>query len=232
MHDIEPDRCNPCGNMNAFRVVSDVICPWCYIGKRRLETALEKIPAPTEMSVFWHPFQLNPAMPATGMDRKEYCIRKFGSWARCEQMFAQLAEVGKTVGIEFRFDKQPIIPNTFDAHRVIWFAGREGVQDTVVEALFRAYFCEGVNLSRRPELVQVCEDAGLDRQRVARLLHSNEGFAEVLAEEREFKSLGISAVPLFIIQDRVALSGAQTPETILEAFEQTQKRYPELWPGR
>ncbi len=147
-------------------------------------------------------------------------------------MFAQLAEVGKTVGIEFRFDKQPIIPNTFDAHRVIWFAGREGVQDTVVEALFRAYFCEGVNLSRRPELVQVCEDAGLDRQRVARLLHSNEGSAEVLAEEREFKSLGISAVPLFIIQDRVALSGAQTPETILEAFEQTQKRYPELWPGR
>jgi predicted DsbA family dithiol-disulfide isomerase len=215
--------------MNVFRVVSDVICPWCYIGKRRLEAALRQLPDTTEVSVSWHPFQLNPGMPPLGMDKKEYCVRKFGSWAHCEELFAQVTEVGKTVGIELRLDKQPIIPNTFDAHRVIWFAGQEGVQDQIVEALFNAYFCEGVNLSRRSELIQVCEEAGLERGRIERLLRSSEGAAEVLAEEREFKALEISSVPLFIIQDRVALSGAQPPETILQAFEQTQKQYPELW---
>jgi predicted DsbA family dithiol-disulfide isomerase len=218
--------------MNIFRVVSDVICPWCFIGKRRLETALRELQEAEEVSVFWHPFQLNPAMPAQGMDRKEYCERKFGSWVRCQEMFAQISEVGKTVGIEFRFDKQPTIPNTFDAHRMIWFAGQEGSQDPLVEALFRAYFCEGVNLSRPADLLQVGEEAGLERKRLERLLRSDEGAREVLAEEREFKSLGITGVPLFIIQERVALSGAQPPETILQAFEQTQKQYPELWPGR
>ena len=216
--------------MNVFRVVSDVICPWCYIGKRRLEAALRQLPDTTDVSVSWHPFQLNPGMPPLGMDKKEYCVRKFGSWARCEELFAQVTEVGKTVGIELRLDKQPIIPNTFDAHRVIWFAGQEGVQDQIVEALFNAYFCEGVNLSRRPQLIQVCEEAGLERNRLERLLRSDEGAAEVLSQEREIKSLGTTAVPLFIIQDRVALSGAQPPEAIVQAFEQTQKQYPELWP--
>jgi predicted DsbA family dithiol-disulfide isomerase len=195
-----------------------------------LEAALRQLPDTTEVSVSWHPFQLNPSMPAEGTDKKEYCVRKFGSWARCEELFAQMTEVGKTLGIEFRFDKQPIIPNTFDAHRVIWFAGQEGLQDQIVEALFNAYFCEGVNLSRRPQLIQVCEEAGLERNRLERLLRSDEGAAEVLSQEREIKSLGTTSVPLFIIQDRVALSGAQPPETILQAFEQTQKQYPELWP--
>jgi predicted DsbA family dithiol-disulfide isomerase len=193
---------------------------------------LRHMPAETEVEVSWHPFQLNPAMPPRGMDRKEYCTRKFGSWARCVEMFAQISEVGRTVDIEFRFDKQPIIPNTFDAHRVIWLAGQEGAQDDVVEALFRAYFCEGLNLSNRSELVEIATEAGLARNQVERLLRSGEGAAEVQSEEQEIKSLGISGVPLFIIQDRVALSGAQPPEAILQAFEQTQKSYPELWSGK
>ena len=105
--------------MNKCRVVSDLVCPWCYIGKRRLEAALRELPPGTEVAVSWHPFQLNPGMPPQGMDRSEYRLRKFGDAERCRAMDARLAEVGKSVGIEFRFDLQPTIPNTFDSHRVI-----------------------------------------------------------------------------------------------------------------
>ena len=208
--------------MNTFKLVSDLICPWCYIGKRRLEAALRALPADTAVSVSWHPFQLNPHMPREGMDRKEYCMRKFGSWAKCEELYAQISEAGKTVGIDFHFEKQPIIPNTFDSHRVIWLAGQEGVQDAVVEELFRAYFCEGVNLSKSSNLVQVAAAAGLDRLQTERLLSSDRAVAEVLSAEQEIKELGIAAVPLFIIQDRVGVSGAQPAETILRAFAQAQ----------
>jgi predicted DsbA family dithiol-disulfide isomerase len=162
-------------------------------------------------------------MPDQGMDRREYCIRKFGSWERCEEMFVQIAAVGQTVGLEFHFEKQTTIPNTFIAHRVIWLAGQEGIQDSVVEALFRAYFCDGVDLSIQSQLVEVCDAAGLDPARLERFLSSEEGAAEVQGEEQEVKSLGISAVPLFIIHDRVAVSGAQPPETLLQAFEQAQQ---------
>ena len=206
--------------MITLKVVSDLICPWCYIGKRRLEATLRKLPPGTRAAVSWHPFQLNPDMDVRGMDRKEYLTAKFGSWERVEQMFVQISEVGKTVGIEFHFEKRDTIPNSFDAHRVIWLAGLEGIQDDVVEALFYAYFCEGISLSERSELVEVATDAGLERKRVERLLRSDEGADEVRREEKEIKSLGVSSVPLFILQDRMAVSGAQPPETLLRAFEQ------------
>ncbi len=207
--------------MNTFKVVSDLICPWCYIGKRRLEAALRELPR-RAASVSWHPFQLNPDMPREGMDRKDYCTRKFGSWDRCLEMYAQISAVGKTVGIEFRFDKQAVVPNTLDVHRVTWLAGRDGVQDAVVEALFRAYFCEGVNLASRRMLIEVVTAAGLEDREVERFLDSDQGIAEVKTEEYEVKSFGVSSVPLFIIQETVAVSGAQPPETLLKAFEQAQ----------
>ena len=208
--------------MNTFKVVSDLICPWCYIGKRRLEEALRQLPAGTEISVSWHPFQLNPDMPPQGTDRKEYCMRKFGSWAKCEELYAQISAAGRTVGIDFHFEKQPIIPNSFDAHRLIWLAGQVGLQDATVEALFRAYFCEGIDLTKSSNLVEVVAAAGVDRKAAERLLGSDWGSAEVHAEEQEIKGLGVSSVPLFIIQDRVGVSGAQPPETLLRAFAQAQ----------
>ncbi|HWQ90995.1 MAG TPA: DsbA family oxidoreductase [Clostridia bacterium] len=204
--------------MNTFKVVSDLICPWCYIGKRRLEAALMQVPRRIPALVSWHPFQLNPDMPPEGLDRQEYCVRKFGSWEKCQEMFQQISEVGKAVGIQFRFDLQLVVPNTFDAHRLIWLAGNEEAQDSMVEALFQAYFCEGINLSKKTNLVEIAESAGLDRPRIERLLYSNEAVAEVMAEEREVKALGVSSVPLFIIQDRIAVSGAQPPETLLKAL--------------
>lgn len=206
--------------MRSIKVVSDLVCPWCYIGKRRLEAALGCLEESTGVSVSWHPFQLNPDLPSEGMDRREYCNRKFGSWARCEEMFERISEVGKTVGIEFRFEKQLIVPNTLNVHRVIWLGGRQGVQDGVVEALFRAYFCEGVDLSRDTELVDVVAEAGLEKRLLQRFLSADEGLAEVLSEEQEVKALGISSVPLFIMADRVAVSGAQPTETLVAAYRQ------------
>jgi predicted DsbA family dithiol-disulfide isomerase len=213
--------------MNTFKVVSDLICPWCYIGKRRLETVLRELPRETACSVSWHPFQLNPEMPRGGMDRKEYCMNKFGSWTKCQELYAQISTAGKTVGIDFQFERQPIIPNTFDAHRLIWLAGQEGVQDAVVEGLFRAYFCEGVNLTKRSNLAEVVVSAGLNRMRTEHLLKTEEATVEVQAEEQEFKALGVSAVPLFIIQDRIGVSGAQPAETLLRAFAQAQEGGPQ-----
>lgn len=212
--------------MTLFRVVSDIICPWCYIGKRRLEAALEHLPDEVAGSVSWHPFQLNPDMPRTGMDRREYCTRKFGSWARCEEMFERISEVGKSVGLTFTFNLQPTIPNTLDVHRIIWLGGREGVQDALVETFFRAYFCEGVDFSDSDELIETAVNAGFERKALERFLKSQEGAAEVLNEEQEVKSLGVSSVPLFIIGDRLAVSGAQPPETLLQAVEQVGFKLP------
>ncbi len=183
---------------------------------------MRQLPGKRAYSVSWHPFQLNPDMPAGGMDRHEYCTRKFGSWDRCLEMYSQISAVGSTVGIKFQFEIQPTVPNTLDSHRVIWLAGKEGVQDAVVEALFRAYFCKGIDLSNRTDLAQVAAEAGLEPRRIDQLFDSAEGAAEVQAEEREVKSLGLTAVPLFIINDLVAVSGAQAPEMLLKAVEQAQ----------
>lgn len=209
--------------MNTVKVVSDLICPWCYIGKRRLETALSQLPHGTTVSVSWHPFQLNREMPPEGMDRSQYRLLKFGDPDRCEAMDDRLTEVGKSVGIQFRFDLQSNTPNTFEAHRLIWWAGHQGLQDMLVEALFRAYFCEGVNLSRRAELVDVAASAGLKAVIVERFLNSDEGAADVRAEEREIKQLGVSSVPLFIVQESIAVSGAQPPDVLLKALKQARQ---------
>ena len=112
--------------MNSIAIYSDLICPWCYIGKRRMEEALRQLPAETQVSRSWHPFQLNPEMPRDGVNRKMYRSKKFGSWERSQAMDAQVTAAGKSVGIEFRYDLQTHTPNTFDSHRLVWLAGTSG----------------------------------------------------------------------------------------------------------
>ena len=129
-------------------VISDVICPWCYIGKRRLEKAVAALAGRERVRVRWHPFQLNPHMPKGGVSRKEYRTAKFGSWERSLDLDAQVAEAGRAEGIPFDFDRVMRTPNTLDAHRLIGLADTEGIQDAVVEAVFRAYFTEGRDISR------------------------------------------------------------------------------------
>lgn len=202
--------------MLTIDVISDVICPWCFIGKRRLEKALSGRPA----MVRWHPFQLNPDMPREGIERTSYRIRKFGSWERSQELDAQVAAAGRGEGVAFNFDKTTRTPNTLDAHRVVWLAGERGVQDAVVEALFLAYFTEGLDLSDRATLAVVAAGSGLDRVEVDALLKGDAGLDAVRAGEDQARRLGVSGVPFFVVNGRLALSGAQPPELFRQAFEQ------------
>jgi predicted DsbA family dithiol-disulfide isomerase len=147
-------------------VISDVICPWCFIGKRRLEKAIAAYDA--SLKVRWLPFQLNPQMSRGGVTRREYRTKKFGSWERSQALDAQVAAAGEAEGIHFAFERIESTPNTLDAHRIIWLANIEGVQDAVVEALFRAYFTDGRDISDQHTLLDVVVEAGLDRGRAER----------------------------------------------------------------
>ncbi len=204
--------------MLAVDVISDVICPWCFIGKRRLDKAIAAHGGPVK--VRWLPFQLNPTMPKDGISRREYRTKKFGSWERSLELDAQVAAAGQAEGITFAFDRIERTPNTLDAHRLIWLADKEGVQDAVVEALFRAYFTEGRDISNRQTLIDVVAEAGLDRGKAEGLLSSADG-QEAIREAHELaRRVRVEGVPFFIVNDQFTLSGAQPPEAFLEAFKQ------------
>ena len=202
----------------AVDVISDVICPWCFIGKRRLEKAIAAHGEP--VTVQWHAFQLNPTMPKEGISRREYRIRKFGSWERSMQLDANIVATGKEEGILFDFDRMERTPNTVDAHRLIWLADKEGVQDAVVEALFLAYFTEGRDISNRQTLIDVVAEAGLDRKRAEAVLDGDEGMDAVKDAGDEARRLRVDSVPFFVVNGKITLSGAQQPDTFLEAFRQ------------
>ncbi|MDB5308275.1 MAG: putative dithiol-disulfide isomerase involved in polyketide biosynthesis [Gemmataceae bacterium] len=159
-------------------------------------------------------------MPREGVDRRTYRTRKFGSWERSQELDAQVASAGRGEGIAFNFERMTRTPNNFGAHRVVWLAGERGVQDAVVEALFRAYFTDGRDLSDRATLVAVAVEAGRDAAAVDALLAGDEGRDAVLAGERKARRLGATGVPFVVINDTVALSGAQAPETFRAAIEQ------------
>jgi len=205
-------------------VVSDVVCPWCYVGKRKLEAALETLvrqsPAP-ETSVRWHPFQLNPDLPPQGIPRKSYLQAKFGGGSRAAEIYARVKAVGADVGIAFDFDRIEIQPNTLAAHRLIaWVQEREdaGVTSDLVERLFQAYFVQGRAIGEPAELAQIASEAGLELSAAKAMLASAEGLAAVSAEDREARNVGINGVPFFIFNGTTALSGAHDPETLLEAI--------------
>jgi predicted DsbA family dithiol-disulfide isomerase len=208
----------------SIEVFSDVICPWCYIGKRRLERSLELLGGEYEIEVLWRPFQLNPGMPPEGVERRAYRTAKFGSWERSLELDARVAAVGASVGIELAFDRIGRTPNTFDAHRLIRYAQSRGKQDILVERLFRAYFTEGRDIGDRQVLAGLASEAGMVRSEVEGFLASDEGSGEVRLEEERGRRLGIDGVPFFLIDGRVALSGAQEPEVIAEAITRGVQR--------
>jgi len=203
-------------------VISDVICPWCYIGKRRLEKAIAAHAGRGDVRVRWHPFQLNPQLPKKGVNRREYRTAKFGSWERSLALDGQVAAEGRAEGIPFAHDKIERTPNTLDAHRLTWLADKEGVQDAVVEAIFRAYFTEGRDISRAAVLLDVVAEAGLDRNRAEAVLNSDEGLAAIQAAEEQGRRAGVQGVPYFLINGMLALSGAREPSAFLDAFEQAE----------
>jgi predicted DsbA family dithiol-disulfide isomerase len=201
-------------------VISDVICPLCYIGKRRLEKAIAALDGSHEVRVRWLPFQLNPTMPKEGISRREYRTTKFGSWERSLELDAKVIAIGETEGIHFAFDRIERTPNTLDAHRLIWLAGKDGVQDAVVEALFRAYFTDGRDISKRQALIDVVADAGLDRRKAESVLNSDDGLEEIMEAVELARRIRVEGVPFFIVNGKVTFSGAQQPDAFLGAFRQ------------
>ena len=206
-------------------VFSDVICPWCYIGKRRLEKAIADLDG-QQVAVRWLPFQLNPQMPKEGVSRKEYRIAKFGSLERSLELDAKVIAVGQSEGIHFAFDRIKRTPNTLDAHRLIWLADKEGVQDAVVEALFRAYFTEGRDISHTPTLLDVVAVAGLERERADAVLGSDEALAAIRAAKEEAHRAGVQGVPFFLINSTIPLSGAMEASAFLDAFDRASAETP------
>ena len=204
----------------AVDVVSDVICPWCYIGKRRLEKAIAAVDDQHDIPVRWHPFQLNPAMPKEGISRKEYRTTKFGSWERSMELDTKVIAVGETEGIQFAFDKMERTPNTVDAHRLIWLADQRGCQDAVVESLFRAYFSDGRDIGNTETIIDVVAEAGIERHVVEEILNSDDGLDAIAMGKEMSERHQVTGVPFFIVNNAITLSGAQAPETFLDAFKQ------------
>ena len=204
-------------------IVSDVVCPWCYVGKRRLEAALAQRGndhAPTQ--VRWLAFQLNPDIPACGIDRRSYLERKFGGPERAKQIYARIMAAGDEVGIPFDFERIARQPNTVNAHRLIAWAQDldPNAADALIERLFRAYFVDGIDIGDINALAGLAGDAGFDATAARAWLASDAGRAAIEAEERHSRALGVTGVPFFVFNQRLAVSGAQPPEVLLEAIEQ------------
>jgi predicted DsbA family dithiol-disulfide isomerase len=206
-------------------IVSDVVCPWCFIGKRRLEAALElyrkqrpDAPAP---EIVFHPFELNPDLPREGISRADYIAKKFG--ARGYSAHERLTHAGAQLGIAFAFDKIERQPNTLAAHALIEQARLSGVQSEVKEALLKAFFVDGLDLTDEETLVRVAAEAGLDRKE-AEAAVGDENLRRAVAEEEEkARAMGVNGVPFFVFNQRVAVEGAQPPEVLLDAMLKAEK---------
>jgi predicted DsbA family dithiol-disulfide isomerase len=210
-------------------VISDAICPWCYIGKRQLEIALPLLAKDGRaFDVRWHPFQLNPDMPEEGIDRREYRTAKFGSWERSQQMDARITETAASLGLEFHMDRLTRTPNTVAAHRLIGVAGELGVQDALVEALFEAYFCNGADIGDHQTLAEVGAKAGIDREAILALLAGDEGKQQILAADQMARNAGVNGVPSFALQGHIlfsgAVPGAEMASTFTRALEVLKSR--------
>lgn len=201
-------------------VVSDVVCPWCYIGKRRLEKAIAELNQSYDVQLEYHPFELNPDMPAAGADQKSYLTKKFGSEDRYQQITRHVTHIASEEGLNFNFAIQNISPNTRLAHQLIHAAKQEGNHVALVESFFKAYFEEGVDLSNTDNLIAIATQHGLSRERAEDIIKTNEGAAEVAHTEREFQRLGVSGVPFYIINNKYGISGAQPAETFIQAITQ------------
>lgn len=200
-------------------VVSDVVCPWCFVGKRRLEKALALVPD-IAVDVQWRPYQLAPEIPEGGIPREAYMLGKFGSRERIAGIHDRLTAVGAEEDIAFAFDAITVSPNTLDAHRLILWARSTGTQDAVVEALFRAFFMEGRNLSDRQTLVAIGAANGLDGALLDQLYATDADIERTRREIASAQRIGITGVPFFIVAGRYGIAGAEAPQTIAGAIRQ------------
>jgi len=203
-------------------IISDTVCPWCLIGKRKLEKALEQRPD-LDVEIAWHPFQLHPDMPMEGADRKEFTAKKFGSVERARELYSNIEQAGNAVGVDFNFSKIARSPNTLNSHRLIKWAASAGAQDEIVEILFRRFFMDGEDLGDIEILVQAAAEAGMDTTIVRDLLNSDRDLDMVSQEDARAREMGVSGVPFFIIDEKYAVSGAQDSSVFLQIIEKIEQ---------
>jgi predicted DsbA family dithiol-disulfide isomerase len=203
-------------------VLSDVVCPWCYIGKRRLESALvlfkEQFPSEPTPLVRWSPFQLNPDLPLEGIERTQYLREKFGD--RSQSVYERVSGVGQSVGIDFKFDQILRQPNTLLAHSLIAQAQSQETQASLVEALFKAYFLDALDLTRKEVLRSIAQSAGLSEIAIEEGLGNEHAHQAVREREKAARELGINGVPFYILNAQLGVSGAQEPQTLLDAMKE------------
>jgi predicted DsbA family dithiol-disulfide isomerase len=207
-------------------IFSDPICPWCFIGKSNLDRALDG-DAAHPFTVEWHPFQLNPEMQAGGVNRLEYLAARFGGMERAEAMSRQVEETAAGYGVVIDFSKVERVPNTLDAHRLIHWAGLEGAQTPMVNAVLRAYWRESRDIGDQGVLADLAGEVGLDRAAMARLLASEADRDTIAARDKHARERGISAVPTFVIADQYVVSGAQPPQMWTNVMAELKAQLPE-----
>lgn len=203
-------------------IISDTVCPWCLIGKRKLEKALEQRPD-LDVEIAWHPFQLHPDMPVEGADRKEFIAKKFGSDERARELYQNIEQAGAAIGVDFNFSKITRSPNTLNSHRLIKWAASADAQDEIVEILFRRFFMDGEDLGDTEVLVQAAAEAGMDTTIVRDLLNSNQDLDMVAQEDARAREMGVSGVPFFIVDEKYAVSGAQDSSVFLQIIEKIEQ---------
>lgn len=199
-------------------IVSDTVCPWCFIGKRRIERAMAMRPN-VKFDVFWRPYRLDPTIPREGVDRRAYLKAKFGDSPRSSTMGDAIRSEGAGEGIEFAFDKIAKTPNTLDSHRLVRWAAGAGVQDDIVERLFQAYFIDGRDVGDPAVLSGIATDAGMDGDLVATLLAGDADLEEVEREAGLASEMGISGVPTFIFDSKFMISGAREAELLVRVID-------------
>ena len=195
-------------------IVSDVVCPWCVIGFKNLQKAMYELQTELNFEITWKPYELHPEIPQEGYDKKLYMQQKFGS-SSGRSPYNEITKIGESVGFEFNFSKTERIPNTFMAHRLLWKAEQYNLQTELSEALFRAYFSEGLNIGSKEILSEVSESVGMDKEEVINFLDSKEGGQEIADLEMNFIEKSIGAVPTYFINDKYIIQGGQEPETFV-----------------
>lgn len=200
----------------AIDIIADVACPWCYIGKRRLEQVIAAFPG-LDVHIRWRPYQLEPSVPTEGLDRKASLEKKYGA-DRVAAALDEIAGAGQDVGLAFRFDKIQRMPNTLDAHRLVRLAKIGGIQGKIIERLFKAYYCDGIDIGNRRHLIELGVETGLDRDTLEEVFSRRDDIASVQEELATTRRLGITALPFYIFGEDVIVPGAQSKEMLAAAL--------------
>jgi predicted DsbA family dithiol-disulfide isomerase len=201
-------------------IVSDVVCPWCYIGKRRLEKAMAQLSSAYDFKLEYHPFELAPELPQEGVSHHTYLVNKFGGTERYDQLTRHVTEVAAGEGLTFDFSRQDKMPNTRKAHSLIQLAKAEGDHLSLVEQLFKAYFTEGIDLSKDENLIQIAVASGIRKANAEAVLHDEHSAVQIALYEQEMRKLGITGVPFYIVNDRYGISGAQPAASFISVIEE------------